>query len=770
MAGLRTVYQVEGMHCAACSLAVEKALSGVPGVHSAKVNLPTDQAFVEMEQAIDFTTLAEVVERAGYVLHEPIDDRFMRREQMLAEDQKKVDRAAHRMAWAWGLSLPILLWMVPHMFFGLMWPSALLFDLGMVVLSAPVLFWVGGPTFRSAWMSTLNLTPNMDVLIALGSGASLLTGVAALLGHWLALPAMLNYAGVGAMIMAFHLTGRYIETKAKGRASQAIKKLLTLEATTARRLTDGREEEVPVDRLRVGDLMVVRPGEKIPTDGVVEEGRSAVDEALATGESMPVEKGPGDLVIGATLNGHGLLTVRATGVGEATFLAQVIRLVEEAQGSEIPIQTFADRVTALFVPVVLGVALATFALWMLLPASMHQVAVWASSFLPWIDPDLATISLALFAAIAVLVIACPCALGLATPTALMVGSGLGAENGVLIRRGEAIQTMKDVRVLLLDKTGTITLGHPEVTDMVPLPGVEAAELLRTAALAEGGSEHPVGEAIIRRARQEGIEPGGVEDFRAHPGQGVAAIAGGRRILVGTSDFLSGEGVDTAPLSAVLAELESRARTAVAVAAEGRLLGVIAVADPIKSDSARAIAELKGMGLEPVMLTGDNERTARAIAAQVGIERVLAGVLPDRKNEEVRRLQAEGVVVAMVGDGLNDAPALAQADVGIAIGTGTDIAIESADITLVGGDLSSVIKAVRLSRATFRKIRQNLFWAYFYNVVAIPVAVLGMLHPIIAEAAMAFSSINVVTNSSRLRRVDLRPAWRQRGRVAGEDVA
>jgi Cu+-exporting ATPase len=478
MAGQRTVYRVEGMHCAACSLAVEKALSGVPGVLKAKVNLPTEQAFVELGQATDFATLAGAVERAGYVLHQPIDDRFARREQLLAEDQRKVRQAARRMAWAWGLSLPILLWMVPHMFFGLMWPSALVFDLGMVVLASPVLFWIGGLTFRSAWKSALNLTPNMDVLIALGSGASFLTGVVTLLGHALALPVMLNYAGVGAMIMAFHLTGRYIETKARGRASQAIKKLLTLEATTARRLVDGSEEEVPVDRLRVGDLMVVRPGEKIPTDGVVEEGRSAVDEALATGESMPVEKGPGDRVIGATLNGHGVLKVRVAGVGETTFLAQVIRLVEEAQGSEIPIQNFADRVTAIFVPVVLGIALATFALWLLLPAAMQQVAAWASAFLPWIDPDLAPLSLALSAAIAVLVIACPCALGLATPTALMVGSGLGAENGVLIRRGEAIQTMKDVRMLLLDKTGTITLGHPEVTDLLPSPGVESADLLR----------------------------------------------------------------------------------------------------------------------------------------------------------------------------------------------------------------------------------------------------------------------------------------------------
>ncbi|MFO7769704.1 MAG: heavy metal translocating P-type ATPase [bacterium] len=758
MTGRRRVYEVEGMHCAGCASGVEKALSSVPGVKSAKVVLATDQARVETDgEGPDFGGLAEAVDRAGYRLV----DRTPAGEDAEAETckgEEKVSDAFRRMAWAWGLSIPIILWMIPEMFFGITWPSHLAHDMGMVALSLPVLFWAGAPTWRSAWKSAANLTPNMDVLIAMGSGASLLTGLAAVAGHWLPVPAMLNYAGVGAMIMAFHLTGRYIETRARGRASQAIRKLLTLEAKTARVVREDREQEVPVEDVRVGDLMVVRPGEKIPTDGRVMEGQSDVDESLATGESMPVAKEPGDEVIGATVNGRGVLRVEATGVGEDTFLSQVIRLVEEAQASAVPIQVFADRVTAIFVPVVLVLALLTFGIWISFPGAMRSVAAWAAGFLPWVDPTLGPLSLALFAAIAVLVIACPCALGLATPTALMVGSGKGAENGVLIRRGEAIQRMRDVEVLLLDKTGTITRGRPAVTDIRPLPGgPPEEEVLRFAASAEQHSEHPIGAAIVDRAHEEGMELAAVSETESVTGEGIVARIEGVRVAVGSRRLMEREGIPTGDLEEVLAGREEQARTAVAVAADRTPLGVIAVADPVKEDSAAAIAELASMGLEPVMITGDNERTARAIASRVGIERVIAGVLPDSKSGEVRRLQQEGRVVAMVGDGINDAPALAQADVGIAIGTGTDIAIESADITLVQGDLSAVIKAVKLSRATFRKIRQNLFWAYFYNIVAVPVAVLGMLHPVIAEAAMAFSSVNVVTNSARLRGVDIQPA-------------
>ena len=764
------VCDIEGMHCAGCVANVEKAIRSVPGVRDVKVNLATDQAYIEAEiENLDVDSLIETVDRAGYVLKPSSPGAEQRREEMMAADQRKMDEASSRMRWAWGLSIPIILLMIPEMFFGISWPTRAVYDLGMVLLAVPVLFWAGWPTYRSAWKSALNLSPNMDVLITMGSGASLLTGVMALLGHWLSIPTILNYAGVGAMIMAFHLTGRYVETRSKGRASQAIKKLLTLEARTARLIIGSQEKEIGVDEVKVGDIMVVRPGEKIPTDGEVVEGTSAVDESLATGESIPVAKKPGDSVIGATINGSGVLKVRATGVGEDTFLAQVIKMVEQAQASEVPIQNFADRVTAVFVPTIVVLALGTLALWLLLPDAMGSVAQWANRLLPWVDPSLGTTSLALYAAIAVLVIACPCALGLATPTALMVGSGMGAQNGVLIRKGEAIQLMKEVKVLLLDKTGTITLGRPVVTDVRPLEGgITGSELIRLAASAERNSEHPIGGAIVAHAAESGLSLDDAGDVEAVAGLGLVATVDGERIAVGSRSFMEMEGVDLEPLLPVLRDLEEEGKTVVAVARSGEPLGVLAVADPVKPDSARAIAELKRMGMEPVMLTGDNESTARAIGRQVGIERVVAGVMPDRKSEEVARLQREGYVVAMVGDGINDAPALAQADVGIAIGTGTDIAIESADITLVQGDLTAVIKAVKLSRATFRKIRQNLFWAYFYNAVAIPVAILGMLHPLIAEGAMAFSSVNVVTNSARLRRVDIRATGLDTGIGEGEE--
>jgi len=561
---------------------------------------------------------------------------------------------------------------------------------------------------------------------------------------------------VGAMIMAFHLTGRYVEATARGRAGRAIRSLLELGARSARVLRDGREVEVPVERIAVGDLMVVRPGEKVPTDGVVVDGRSEVDESMATGESVPVPKAQGDEVIGATVNGQGLLKVRATKVGEETFLAQVVRMVREAQGSAVPVQAFVDRVTAFFVPVVIGLALLTFVAWLAFPGPLGRVAAGAAELLPWVHPGVSALSLAIFAGVAVLVIACPCALGLATPTALMVGTGMGARNGILIRSGQAIQVMKDVRTIVFDKTGTITRGAPEVTDVVALPGAQERDVLRLAASLEAGSEHPLARAVVGRAESDGIGLGEVTDFEAVAGQGVRGRVDGQDVRVGTRDMMAGEGVACEAAAEALERLESEARTAVIVAAEGRAVGLLGIADAPKQEAARAIAALKRMGFQVAMITGDNERTARAVAAQVGIDHVLAGVLPDRKVAEIKRLQAERGPVAMVGDGINDAPALAQADVGIALGTGTDVAIESADVTLVRGDLGAVVSAVKLSRATFRKIKQNLLWAFGYNLVAIPAAMLGLLHPLVAEAAMALSSVSVVANSTLLRRTDIRP--------------
>ncbi len=750
---------IEGMHCASCVARVEKSLKTVEGVKFATVNLATETAAVEYdEEKIGRDDLKRAVESAGYAVGRDAgteQDADGEIESELDKDRRKVETAKRKMWFAWGFTIPIVLWMLPEMLFAYHFLGKLGFDLGMVLLATIVLFGPGRETLRSAWKSALHLGPNMDVLITMGTMASLATGVVSVLHRFGVAPDFANFAGVSGMIMAFHLTGRYIETKAKGRASQAIKKLLTVEAKEARIERNGREIGVPVKNLQLGDIMVVRPGEKIPTDGVVQEGHSSVDESIATGESMPVDKTPGDSVIGATINGNGALRVKATKIGKDTFLSQVIRMVEEAQGSKIPIQAFADRVTAVFVPIVIGIALITFAAWLIFPGAFRSIAEWAAAFLPWVNPGMGTVPLALFAAIAVLVIACPCALGLATPTALMVGSGMGAENGILIRRGAAIQSIKDVRTIILDKTGTITMGRPGVTDVVSFGNVDEASLVRYAAAVESESEHPLGRAVVAHAKEAGFDIHRVTEFEAIPGGGVKGVVDGKVVRVGTVTFLSENGTRlSGELRRRIAELEGQAKTVMPLSVDGNPAGLIAVADTIKNDSGAAVRTLRSFGLETVMITGDNERTATAIATEVGIDRVIAGVMPQDKAEEVRRLQERGQIVAMVGDGINDAPALTQADVGIAIGTGTDIAIESGDIVLVQGELGAVVKALRLSRATFRKIRQNLFWAFFYNVVMVPLAILGVMHPVLAEIAMAFSSINVVTNSRRLQRINL----------------
>ena len=752
---------IAGMTCASCVVHVEKALAGVPGVLNVNVNLATEKAVVEyLPTATGLPDLRRAVAEAGYEVLSTAEEKA---EEELSREVRKMQDARRKMLLAWAFTAPIILWMLPEMLAGLAWPNQIVFKLGMLLLAAPVLFWVGRRTYVAAWRTTIHGAPNMDALIALGTGASFLTGIATFFAP---IP---TYAGVSAMIMAFHLTGRYVEASAKGRASQAIRKLLELGAKTARILVDGpsassgqgREREVSIDEVQVGDVMVIRPGEKIPTDGVVVEGESAVDESMATGESMPVTKRPGDEVIGATVNQDGLLHVRASRIGKDTFLAQVVRMVEQAQGTKVPIQAFADRVTSVFVPVVLGVALLTFLAWFLFPEVLRPVAEWAAGFLPWVDPNLNAFTLALITTVSVLVIACPCALGLATPTALMVGSGIGAQNGILIRSGEAIQAMRDVRVVVFDKTGTLTKGQPGVTDQITNRKSQIAnhELLRWAASVEMGSEHPLGKAIVRKAEEQGVTLGKLSGFAAVRGRGVRGEVDGRTVLVGSRAFMDEQGVAVAAMEQDMRRLEDEGKTAMLVASDGELLGLLAVADTLKDDAVAAVRELQALGLETAMITGDNERTAQAIARQVGIGRVLAEVLPDEKLAEIQRLQEEtDGLVAMVGDGINDAPALTQADVGIAIGTGTDIAIEAADITLVRGDLAGVVGAVKLSRATFRKVVQGLFWAFFYNVVMIPLAILGLMHPVLAEIAMATSSITVITNANLLRREDIRPEY------------
>jgi len=748
--------RIGGMTCASCSQAITKSLINTEGVKDANVNLATEKATVSFyPKKTSYAKIKKAIEDTGYQVLER-EAKKARFEEEALREQKTLATAKNKALIAWALTIPIMLWMIPEMFFGVAWPNSTVFNIGMIALAAPTIFIPGWATYRSAAKAIWHRNANMDVLIMLGTLASFLTGPPSFFAP------LANYAGVGAMIMSFHLTGRYVEAKAKGRASQAIRRLLELEAKTARIIKEGKEVEVPIGEVEKGDIMIVRPGEKIPTDGAVEEGESGVDESMATGESMPVQKKPGDTVIGATINQRGLLKIKATKVGEDTFLSQVIKMVEQAQGSKVPIQEFADRVTSYFVPTVLALALATFVMWLALPTAIGSVGVWASQFLPWVDPTLGVVSLSIFATVATLVIACPCALGLATPTVLMVGSGMGAENGVLIRRGEAIQTLRDVKVMVFDKTGTITKGQPEVTDIVAAEGYSKKEVLRLAASVEKGSEHPLAEAIIRKAEAEGHELATLERFESVTGRGIKAeIEGNREVLVGNRKLMNETGIDYRGLELELKRLEEEAKTIMLVAENSKCVGVVAEADTLKEDSVEAIKELEKLGLQTAMLTGDNRRTAEAIARKAGISKVLAEVLPDKKVAEISRLQQEVGLVAMVGDGINDAPALTQANVGIAIGTGTDIAIEAGDVVLVRGNLSDVVKAVKLSCAIFRKIKQNLFWAFFYNMVMIPFAMLGLAHPVIAEVAMAFSSVTVVTNANLLRRANVRPNYQKR---------
>ncbi|MFH1334597.1 MAG: copper-translocating P-type ATPase [Pseudomonadota bacterium] len=650
--------------------------------------------------------------------------------------------ARRRLILSWLFTLPIMLWMLLNMLFNTTWPTHFSYKLGMIILAIPVILIAGYPTLKSALRSVLHLSANMDVLIALGALIAYLTSIASLFTP------MANYAGIAAMIMAFNLTGKYIEAKAQGRTSQALEKLLALGAKTARILVDHQEKEVELNQVKIGDIMLIRPGEKIPTDGVIVQGKSSIDESLATGESMPITKTIDDKVIGATINQQGLLQVKATKIGQGTFLSQVIKMVEECQSTKVPIQAFADKVTNYFVPAVLIIAALTLLGWLLFPKPLHQMLVYAETWMPWVNPQLSYISLAIVATVAVLVIACPCALGLATPTALMVGTGIGAENGILIRSGSAIQTIKEIHTVVFDKTGTLTTGKLEVTDVINVANHETTEILRLAASTEIGSEHPLGKAIVRAAQNKNITLTPPQQFTAITSKGVKASIDNKEILIGNKKL--DPQLNTNVMQQIQ-RLEDEAKTVILVIVEKQTIGVIGLADTVKKEAKETIAQLSNMGIQTVMLTGDNEQTAQAIAKQAGINKVLAELLPAQKVTAIQKLQKNEGLIAMVGDGINDAPALTQADVGIAIGTGTDIAIEASDITLVRGDLLAVVTAIQLSRAIFRTIKQNLYWAYGYNVLAIPIACLGLLHPLIAEIAMAISSISVITNANLLRR-------------------
>ena len=723
------VLKVSGMSCAACAARVEKQLGSLEGVHSAAVNLASERASVEYDsEKIKTSDLIKAVEAIGYKA-ERAEELSVDREK--EQREKEIRRLRLELVISAILTAPLLfsmLLMITNIdipFFHN--------EYFQLIVATPVQFIIGFRFYKNAYRALRSGSANMDVLIAMGTTAAYFYSIynAFFAPHEGMMKEL--YFESSAVIITLILFGKYLEAVAKGRTSEAIKKLMGLQAKTARVIRDGREEDIPIEEVVPGDVIVVRPGEKIPVDGRILEGDSAVDESMLTGESLPVEKTAGDHVVGATINRFGTFRLEATRVGKDTVLSQIIKMVEDAQGSKAPIQKIADRVSGVFVPVVLATALVTLLAWYLITGDLTGGIV---------------------SAVSVLVIACPCALGLATPTAIMAGTGKGAENGILIKGGEHLEMTYRLNAVVLDKTGTITKGQPEVTDVIPLGSMDRGELLRMAAAAEKNSEHPLGEAIYEQGKKESGTVPEAEQFAAIPGKGVRAVVEGRQIYIGTRKLMQEAGIDTGSAENVIAGLEDDGKTAMLMAADGRLEAVIAVADTLKESSKDAIDELKKMGIEVYMITGDNKRTASAIAKQAGITNVLAEVLPEDKAEEVGKLKKQGMKVAMAGDGINDAPALVAADIGIAMGTGTDVAIEAADITLLRGDLMLIPAAIRLSKMTMRKIKQNLFWAFIYNIIGIPVAAFGLLNPMIAGGAMAFSSVSVVTNSLRLRRIRL----------------
>ncbi|MCY8520962.1 copper-exporting P-type ATPase CopA [Bacillus atrophaeus] len=725
-------FQIAGMTCAACANRIEKRLNKTEGVSSAPVNFALETVAVEYNpKEVTINDLKEIVAKLGYQLEQKGEA-----DGETESPQKKEQRKQTvRLIFSAILSFPLLWAMVSHFSFtSFIWvPDIFMNPWMQFALATPVQFVIGWPFYTGAYKALRNKSANMDVLVALGTTAAYVYSLYLTIqslgahGHTDGL-----YYETSAILLTLILLGKRFEAKAKGRSSDAIKKLMKLQAKTATVVREGQEQIIPIEDVMTGDLVYVKPGERIPVDGEVTEGRSAVDESMITGESIPVDKSPGDSVTGATMNANGFLKIKAVNVGKDTALSQIIRVVEEAQGSKAPIQRLADQISGIFVPIVLGIAVITFLIWYF-----------------WAAPG--DVGEAISKLIAVLVIACPCALGLATPTSIMAGSGRSAEFGILFKGGEHLEKTHRLDTIVLDKTGTVTNGKPVLTDAVAADGFEETELLRLAAAAETGSEHPLGEAIAAGVKEKGIDIPKLTRFETKIGAGVSAEAAGKTILVGSRRLMESEGVQHEALLSQMSALEGEGKTVMLVSVDGEAAGLIAVADTIKETSREAVKRLMSMGLEVIMMTGDNRKTAEAIAKEAGITRVIAEVRPEQKAEEISKLQQTGSRVAMVGDGINDAPALATADIGMAIGTGTDIAMETADITLIRGDLNSIADAIRMSRLTMKNIKQNLFWALGYNTLGIPIAALGFLAPWVAGAAMAFSSVSVVLNALRLQR-------------------
>ncbi|OCB95147.1 Cu(+) exporting ATPase [Bacillus amyloliquefaciens] len=727
-------FQIEGMTCAACANRIEKRLNKIEGVESAPVNFALETVTVEYNpKEVTPKELKETVAKLGYRLE---DKEAGGQDGGLSQKEKEQRKLLIRLMFSAVLSFPLLWSMVSHFSFtSFIWmPDILMNPWLQFALATPVQLIIGWPFYTGAYKALRNKSINMDVLVALGTTAayaySLYMTIVSLgrNGHVEGL-----YYETSAILLTLILLGKFLEMKAKGRSSEAIKKLMKLQAKTAAVERDGKVQVISIDEVLAGDIVYVKPGERVPVDGEVIEGHSAIDESMITGESMPVDKSPGSTVTGATINANGFLKIRAVNVGKDTALAHIIKIVEEAQGSKAPIQRLADHISGIFVPIVLGLAVLTFLIWY----------VWAAP---------GQFSEAIGKFIAVLVIACPCALGLATPTSIMAGSGRAAEFGILFKGGEHLEKTQRLTTIVLDKTGTVTNGRPVLTDAVPAAGMNEEELLRLAAAAETGSEHPLGEAIVSGAEKRGISIPKITRFQARVGSGIYAEADGRTILAGSRRLMESEHIEHEALLPQMSRLEAEGKTVMLIAADGKAAGLIAVADTIKETSRAAVKRLKDMGLDVIMMTGDNQKTAEAIAKAAGISSVIAEVLPEQKAEEISRLQKEGRRVAMVGDGINDAPALATADIGMAIGTGTDIAMEAADITLIRGDLNGIADAIGMSRLTMRNIKQNLGWALGYNSIGIPIAASGFLAPWVAGAAMAFSSVSVVLNALRLQKV------------------
>jgi Cu+-exporting ATPase len=752
----RVTLDVGGMTCASCAQNVEKVLKRVEGVSSVNVNVSTGKARIEYNSSmVSVDEMRKAIEAIGYLASMPVD-------RQLAEDREKkeredeIRRQRNNLIVSVVIAIPVMLGSLKPVFpdlFGFV-PDILTNRNVLFLLTTIVMVFPGRQFFEGTYRGLKHGVTDMNLLIATGTGAAYVISVAS---SYLDLGPGYHhlYYDTAVMLIAFIVLGRYMEARARGRTSESIKKLIGLQAKTARIIVDGQEREVPVESVEVDDIVFVRPGEQIPVDGVVVDGSSAVDESMITGESIPVDKSKGDVVIGSTLNRSGALRLRATNVGADTALARIIELVENAQNSKAPIQRIADVVAGHFILIVHILALAAFFFWYFIGFERYDVTLNSGIASPFL--------FALLISITVLVISCPCAVGLATPAAIMVGTGKGAENGILIKGGEALERTLKIDTIVFDKTGTLTKGNPELTDVVTVADLSSDELLVMAASAEMGSEHPLGEAIVRGAEQRKLKLKDVDDFKSIAGKGVEATIKGSRILLGTRKLMVDNGIDIASVEKTMESLEAQGRTAMIAARDGRLVGLVAVADTLKENSKEAVEKIRDMGIEVVMITGDNRRTADAIAGSIGITRVLAEVLPEDKASEIRKLQDEGRVVAMVGDGINDAPALTQADIGIAMGAGTDIAMESAQIVLIRNDLRDVIASIRLSRLTMNKIKQNLFWAFGYNTIGIPLAA-GLLYPVVnsilitpelAAAFMAMSSVSVTTNSILMKRKSIK---------------